>query len=114
MTPRRSASFSLGHFEQLLLLALVRLGDNAYGMALRDEIDAETGRAVSLGMVYKTLWRLEEKGLISSRLSDPTARRGGRRKRLYVITNGGRHALRSSLDTVRRLSRGVEKALARR
>lgn len=105
---------TLGHFEQLLLLALVRLKDNAYGIALRDEIDRETGREVSLGMVYKALWRLERKGLVESRLGEPTARRGGRRKRLYTITPGGRDALRAALDAVRRLARGVEKGLARK
>jgi DNA-binding PadR family transcriptional regulator len=106
------ATFNLGQFEQLLLLALLRLGDQAYGMALRGEILRETGRDVSLGMVYKALWRLEAKGLIRSRLGEPTARRGGRRKRLYTITAEGRGVLRASLDALRRLSRGVEKALA--
>jgi DNA-binding PadR family transcriptional regulator len=103
----RSTVPNLGSFEQLVLLALVRLGEDAYGISLKGEIDRGTGRDVSLGMVYKALWRLESKGLIVSRLGEPTARRGGRRKRLYDITPDGREVLRSSLEAVRRLSQGV-------
>lgn len=98
----------LGEFEQLVLLALVRLGDQAYGIAIRDAIEEQGGRDASVAAVYKALWRLDEKGLVSSRVGDPTATRGGRRKRLYNLTAEGRRALRTSLDTVRRLSRGVE------
>ena len=82
--------FLLGTLEQIVLLAAMRLGDRAYGMTVRDEIEKRTGRAVSLGAVYVTLQRLEDKGLVSSRFGEPTAERGGRSKRYYRITDAGR------------------------
>ncbi len=97
----------LGEFEQLVLLALARLGDQAYGIAIRDEIALHTGRDASVAAVYKALWRLDEKGLVQSRIGDPTATRGGRRKRLYQLSAPGLQALQSSLHAVRQLSRGV-------
>jgi len=77
----------LGDFEQLVLLSLMRLGSDAYGVSICDEITARTGRDVSLGAVYKTLERMEDKGLVSSRLGEPTAERGGRRKRAVQLLN---------------------------
>src|SRR5262249_62130164 len=73
---------TLGEFEQLVLLALIRLGDAAYGVPIRDEIHRRAGRNVSLATVYKTLERLEAKGCVSSTVGEPTAERGGRRKRV--------------------------------
>jgi len=98
----------LGEFEQLVLLALTRLGDRAYGIAIRDELAAHTDRDVSVAAVYKTLWRLEEKGLVLSRVGEPTAVRGGRAKRVYRVSAAGRDALRASLATLRSLARGVD------
>src|SRR5215212_4689852 len=88
----------LGELERLVLLALVRLGDDAYGVAVQREITARTSRAMSFGTVYTTLGRLEDKGLIASRLGEPTAERGGRRKKYFDIRPAGRRALRESLQ----------------
>ena len=82
---------SLGDFEQLVLLALLRLGDDAYGVPIREEIQERAGRVVSLGSVYKTLERLEVKGYVSSFVGEPTNERGGRRKSTSAsnLTAGG-------------------------
>jgi DNA-binding PadR family transcriptional regulator len=98
----------LGEFEQLVLLALVHLGDEAYGVAVQAEIGRRTGRQTSFGTVYTTLARLEEKGLIASRLGDPTPERGGRRKRFFLISASGRRALRASLRAIRTMTRGLD------
>lgn len=95
-------------FEQLVLLALARLEDNGYGLAIRDTLARHGGREASVAAVYKSLWRLESRGLVASRDGDPTSRRGGRRKRLYRLTTPGRHALRASLASLRNLAHGVE------
>jgi PadR family transcriptional regulator, regulatory protein PadR len=84
---------ALGEFEHLVLLAVVRLGKEAYGMLVRREIESCTGRDVTIGAVYSTLERLAAKGLVSSRLGEATAERGGRAKRLFRITGAGTQAL---------------------
>src|SRR5258705_6915627 len=81
---------SLGHFELLVLLALLRLGDEAYGVPIARTIEQSSGRRVILASVYNTLERLEEKELISSTIGQPTRERGGRAKRYFVITTTGR------------------------
>ncbi|MGH7720118.1 MAG: PadR family transcriptional regulator [Gemmatimonadaceae bacterium] len=86
----------LGEFEQLVLLAVVRLGGDGYGMSVRREIERRTGRAVSIGAVYATLDRLERKGYVSSRTGAATAERGGRAKRHFVVQQSGVRALRQS------------------
>ena len=73
---------TIGDFEQLILLALVRLGSDAYGVTIRREIEERTGRVISPGALYTALDRLEKRGFVSSRLGDPTPERGGKRKRL--------------------------------
>lgn len=98
----------LGEFEQLVLLALVRLGDDAYGVAVQREIAARTHRRPSFATVYSTLARLEEKGLVSSLLGEPTPSRGGRRKKHFRIRASGRRALQASLDAVRGMARGLD------
>jgi PadR family transcriptional regulator PadR len=102
---------NLGEFEQLVLLALLRLGPDGYGVTVQDELGRQTGRSVSLGSVYKTLLRLESKGLVSAHLGEPTAERGGRRKKHYAVTLAGRKALQRSLAALRKLSRGLDGAL---
>jgi len=97
----------LGEFEQLVLLALVRLGTEAYGVSIRDEIEQRARRDVALGAVYTTLLRLENKGLAASRLGDPTPERGGRRKKFYRPTAAGQRALRASLEALRGMTRGL-------
>jgi PadR family transcriptional regulator PadR len=83
---------ALGEFEYLIMLAVLRLGDNAYGMRVRQEIAARTGRDVTIGAVYATLERLADKGLLSAAMSDPTPERGGRAKRSFKLTGAGMQA----------------------
>lgn len=97
----------LGEFEQLVLLALIRLEDEAYGMAVRREIEARAERDVSIGAVYATLDRLEEKGLVRSRLGTPTDARGGRAKKCFTITGAGARALERSQQALRQMLVGL-------
>ncbi|HRC86972.1 MAG TPA: PadR family transcriptional regulator [Thermoanaerobaculia bacterium] len=98
---------SLGDFERLVLLAVARLSE-AYGVSIRLEIEARTGRDVSAGAVYTTLLRLESQGLVSSELSAPSQVRGGRRKRVYRLEPAGEKALSSCLEELRRMTQGME------
>lgn len=100
----------LGEFEHIILLALLRLGDEAYGMQVRREIEDRTSRAVTIGAVYATLDRLESKGLVTSTLGEPTAERGGRAKRTFVVTAEGVAALRHSQESLRQMADGVSLA----
>ena len=97
----------LGEFEQLVLLALVRLGDGAYGMAVRRELEARARRDVSIGAVYATLDRLEEKGLARSRLGEATDASGGRARRCFAITGAGGRALDRSQQAWRQMLEGL-------
>ena len=98
----------LGEFEQVVLLAILRLDDNAYGVAIREEIRACTGRTPTPGALYITLDRMEEKGLVSSRLGDPTPQRGGRAKRFFRMTRSGVAAVRRAQTAYRNLLEGLE------
>src|SRR5260221_3669163 len=98
---------TLGEFEQLVLFAILRLDGDAYGVTVRDELRRRAGREVSLGTVYKTLLRLEAKGLLLARVGEPTAERGGRRKKYYAITAAGRRALEHALAALRGMTRGL-------
>jgi PadR family transcriptional regulator, regulatory protein PadR len=98
----------LGEFEQITLLALVRLDDNAYGMTIRREIEERTQRAVSIGAVYATLDRLEKKGYVRSWTADPTAERGGRSKRYFRIERAGVEAVQRAREILDSLWEGVE------
>jgi len=100
-------SVFLGEFEQLVLLALMHLGDNAYAINARDEIERRTGRSVARGAVYITLDRLEKKGYLESWLADPTPERGGRAKRYYRVRPAGVVALEYSRATLRRMWQGL-------
>jgi len=95
---------SLGEFEQLVLLALLRLSNEGYGVSIHAEIVRRTRRDVSLAAVYKTLDRLEQKGLAGSWLGDATAERGGRRKKHFRLQPAGRRALKQSLASIRRMT----------
>ncbi len=101
----------LGAFEQLLLLALVRLGEDTYGVPIRDEIEARTGRVVSPGAIYTALDRLEKRGLVRSRLGDPTPERGGKRKRHYRLTARGGEAIGQAHANVSHMARGLKPKL---
>ena len=103
----------LGELEQLILLALARLGDDAYGVSVRKMVAEETGRDITLGTVYKTLWRLEQKKFVSCWIADPTAERGGRAKKMYELTPLGKRALQQSLENLRRMTQGLSKGFAR-
>ena len=103
---------TLGEFEHVVLLSILRLGDDAYAVSIRDEIARCTGRDVSRGSVYITLDRLETKGYLRSRLADATAERGGRAKRYYVLRPRAVEALRESRRALVALWRGLESALA--
>ena len=94
----------LGEFEQLVLLALLLLGDHAYGVAMSNEIAQRTGRDVSVGSVYKTLERLETKGYVSTIVGEPTAERGGRRKKFFRLEPAGSRALKHSLRALDRMT----------
>ena len=89
-----------GSFEQLVLLALLRLGDRAYGMTVRQEIERRTKHEVSLGAVYATLDRLEEKGWVASHEGPGGAERGGRAKRFFKLRSGGSKVLDESLRAI--------------
>lgn len=93
-------SDSLGEFEQLLLVALLRLRSDAYGVTIRREIVERTGRDIAIGAVYTTLDRLERKGFVSSSLGEPTAERGGRAKRYFKIEAPGERALNRSREAM--------------
>ena len=97
----------LGGFELLVLLALIRLDDEAYGVPIADAIEESSGRSVAIGSVYITLDRLERKGFVSSRLGEPTAERGGRAKTYFRITGKGLREVRQAQRTLTRLWTGV-------
>ena len=97
----------LGDFEILILAALIRLGDAAYGVPVRREIETRTGRSISIGAVYTTLARLEKKGFVSSHVGEPIAARGGRAKRYFRAEDGGRVALQSAVRTIGRMTEGL-------
>ena len=98
----------LGSLEHIVLLAVMRLGSNAYGMTVRREIESATGRDVSIGAVYATLVRLESKGFIRSYAGEPTAERGGRAKRYFRMTAEGKGALRNTHEVILKMSAGLK------
>lgn len=93
----------LGELEQLVLLAVIRLGRDAYAVSIRDVIELRTGLELARGSVYVTLDRLDRKGYLTSRFGDPTPERGGKSKRLFEITTAGRRALGSAEQAVSRM-----------
>lgn len=104
---------ALGEFEQSLLLAIVHLGDHAYGVTIRQEIEERTGRDVAVGALYTSLSRLERKGYVRSEMSDPTPERGGRSKRHFTLKAAGAAALRQSRDRLDRMWKGLQPDLRR-
>ena len=97
----------LGGFELLVLLALIRIGDEAYGVPISVAIEESSGKDVAMGSVYITLERLGQKGLVSSRLGEPTAERGGRAKTYFRITAKGLREVRQARRTLMNLWQGV-------
>jgi len=97
----------LGEFEHIVLLAILRLEDKAYGVTIRGELAERAGREVAPGALYTTLDRLEDKGLVESRLGDPTAERGGRARRYYSVTANGLRAIAAAQRALRSLMEGL-------
>jgi PadR family transcriptional regulator, regulatory protein PadR len=97
----------LGDLEQLVMLALLRLGEDGFGAAVQREIAERSGRDVTLGAVYTALARLEEKGYVRSRLGEPLPLRGGRRRRHYHVLPAGQVAIADAWRAMRALSRGL-------
>lgn len=98
----------LGEFEQLVLLAIVHLRGEAYGIPIVEEIERRTGREPARAAVYVTLRRLEEKGYVSSWMGDPTPERGGKARRYVKIQAAGRRALRESRQLANQMWRGLD------
>ncbi len=99
---------TLGEFEQLILMALLHLGDDAYGVTIRREINERTGRTVAIGAVYTTLARLLGHEYVSYRIGEPTSKRGGRRKKYYKIEPLGVDALKHAYGVLFRMASGLE------
>ena len=97
----------LGEFEYALITAAAGLGDQAYGAAIREEIEATTGRKCSIGALYTTIDRMESKGLLKTWMGETTPQRGGRAKRMVRVTPKGVHAAKDFYDAVTRISRGA-------
>ena len=104
----KSKSAPLGDFEQLVLLGVMRLDEGAYGAAIRQAIHERSGRDVSINAVYTTLDRLERKGLLRSWVGEPTAQRGGRRRKFYALRPAGAAALRQAYRAITAMAGGLE------
>jgi len=102
---------SVGALELTVLLAVARLGDDAYGLAIRRDVSARTERDYSVGAVYATLQRLEDKGLLRSHTTDPLPVRGGRARRMFELTAAGRRALREAQRVAESVWAGVGRPL---
>jgi PadR family transcriptional regulator, regulatory protein PadR len=102
---------TLGEFEQLVLIALVRLGPDAYGATVRREIETRAGRELSIAAVYTTLERLEQKGLVRSWIGEPTPQRGGRRRKHFELLPLGARALKIAHKAYTGMVAGLERRL---
>ena len=102
----------LGEFEQLVLFAILRLADDAYGVSIRQEIESRTGRPVSSGAIYTTLGRLESRGYVGSSVGETAPARGGRRRKYYRLLAEGAAALQSAYKHVQDMASGVVDQLA--
>ena len=103
-----SPPIALGEFEQMVLLAVLQAGDDAYGVSVHQELESRTNRKVARGAIYMTLDRLEKKGLLESWTTAPTAERGGRAKRCYKVTKPALEALRASRRALASLWQGLQ------
>ena len=98
---------TLGNFELMVLLAILRVDEDAYGVPIARELEASSGKEILLGSVYAALDRLETKGLVSSRVGDPTPERGGRAKKYFTVTAKGLREVRGTHRTLMKLWRGL-------
>jgi PadR family transcriptional regulator PadR len=99
---------NLGEFEHIVLLAILRLGDDAYAIPIREEIEVRTGRTVARGALYTALERLETKRCVRSRMGEPLPERGGRARRYFTVTAAGLASIRASRRSLLRLWQGLE------
>jgi DNA-binding PadR family transcriptional regulator len=102
----------MGTFEQAVMLAIVRLGNGAYGRAILHQVQESLGRSVAAGAIYTTLDRLEERGFVDSRLANGTAIRGGRARRYYRVAAEGSRALSDAQETMAKMWQGVRVPMA--
>lgn len=102
---------TIGELEQLVLLAVMQAGDDAYGVVVQSAIRRKARRDLTLGTIYKTLSRLETKGIVTSELGEPTAERGGRAKRYYRVSAMGRRALQQQMSALRAMAAGLDVGL---
>lgn len=102
----------LGEFEQLILFAVLQLGEGAYGVSIREAIEERTGRAVSSGAIYTALARLEERGLVRSSVADPEPGRPGRPRKYYALRPQGARALLEAYETIQAMAGGLIPRLA--
>jgi PadR family transcriptional regulator PadR len=98
----------LGEFEHIVILALLRLADRAYGVTVRQEIESRTGREVSIGAIYATLDRLEAKGYVKSQFGEPTPERGGRAKRFFRVTAKGMTAVNRTHRAIQSMTQDLD------
>lgn len=103
-----SSTVHLGDLEQLILLAILRLGDDAYGVTIRGELSNRAGRSIQPGALYTALERLETKGMVDARMGDPTPQRGGRSKRFVKVTPAGVQALATARQAYARMLDGLD------
>lgn len=101
----------IGEFEELVLLAILKLGNDTYGVPIREALEEATGRTVSVGALYTTLDRLEKKGMIGSRMGEPTQERGGRAKRFLHVKASGVEAIRGAHQARRQMTAGLDAVL---
>jgi PadR family transcriptional regulator PadR len=101
----------LGEFEHMILLAIMRLGENAYGMAIRDELESRVGRRVTRSTAYITLERLVKKGYLKARMGEPSPERGGKAKRYLSLTKLGHESLKTSGKALMDMWAGYESLL---
>lgn len=100
----------LGEFEELVLLTVASLGEDAYGVGIKEDIERRSSRTISIGALHSTITRLEEKGMLKSWLGDPTQERGGRRKRFFEVTHQGKvslHHMKDLRDELWKLSKAT-------
>lgn len=102
----------LGEFEQMLMLSILKLGENAYGTSIRKLLAETINRDVTIGALYTTLERLENKGMVSSKMGESTATRGGRAKKFFEVTAQGNSALRRSKEALTSLWKDVALSLS--
>ncbi|MCH7892042.1 MAG: helix-turn-helix transcriptional regulator [Gemmatimonadetes bacterium] len=102
----------LGEFEQLILFSVVQLGDDAYGVAIRETIEERTGKLVSSGAIYTALGRLADRGLVTSKLEEPTPGQAGRPRKYYTLEPEGARELMATYSTIQAMAGGLIPRLA--